>query len=690
MSFPIKIAFNGELRRFMSPSAPSYVDVVAAVQQMFPRLSATGFSLKYEDEENELITVASEAELAEALAVCEHLERKTLKLIVVTREEDWVSVPQGEERDEQKEEEKPEPENQPEPEKEPQPELEKEIEVKVPEKNEPEKEKEEPLPTKDEIVAVLVELVSDVRVQAELPKLVETALSDVSLDALLDPSLPTVELLRNILSSVPEIAAHPSAGRLLAAAANVKAGEAMAQLRERLATTIVPLLRSLRPMLLTTLPLMIQQLPALIQSLVDRVSSAYQSGDPYSMPSVLGAFPFFAPFAASFGMPEYSNQTPDQGEEAQSASARAEEEPVHRGVTCDGCGASPIAGVRFKCTVCPNFDLCKTCEAKGQHAPSHPLLQLRAPAVAEAVHDNIQCNACGVVPIHGPRFKCTVCPNFDLCDACEQKGQHEHPMLKLRQAESRPHGRGSRHWHRQGGHRPHGPHGFRHWSHQSGDDNGARQQQCGAGGFPGFGAFQGFGPFGGAGAFGRMFGHQNAPRSSWSAVFVSDVTLPDGCEVMVGSEMVKTWKLRNDGQQAWPQGTALVLKRSRGEFHTAPLQLSRLPNPGEEVEVSATITALQPGRGSVCYRIVDNTGVPFGVKLWADVMAVAPPKEPEPEPEPVKAQETPKEQSQPPHRYASQLAMLSCMGFDNRELNIGILDQEKGNVERTVSRLLEM
>jgi len=456
MSFPIKIAFNGELRRFMSPSAPSYVDVVAAVQQMFPRLSANGFSLKYEDEENELITIASEAELAEALAVCEHLERKTLKLIVFSREEDWVSVPQlVEERalDERKEvENKPEPENQqePEPEKEPQSQP---LNQPEPDKKEPEaeKEKEEPLPTKDEIVAVLVELVSDERVQAELPKLVETALSDVSLDALLDPSLPIVELLRNILSSVPEIAAHPSAGRLLAAAAHTKAGEAMSQIREQLATTFVPFLRSLRPMLLTTLPLLIQQLPAMIQSLVDKVSSACQSGEASSgMPCFMDAFPFLAPFAASFGMPECGNQAADEAEEAPSAGARAEEEPVHRGVTCDSCGASPIVGVRFKCTVCPNFDLCKACEAKGEHAPSHPLLQLRATA-GETVHENIQCNTCGVVPIHGPRFKCTVCPNFDLCDACEQKGQHPHPMLKLRQAENRPHGRG-RHWHR--GHLP--------------------------------------------------------------------------------------------------------------------------------------------------------------------------------------------------------------------------------------------
>ncbi|KAJ3342838.1 hypothetical protein HDU93_000968 [Gonapodya sp. JEL0774] len=37
---------------------------------------------------------------------------------------------------------------------------------------------------------------------------------------------------------------------------------------------------------------------------------------------------------------------------------------VHRGTVCDGCGASPIVGARYKCINCPNYDLCEACEER--------------------------------------------------------------------------------------------------------------------------------------------------------------------------------------------------------------------------------------------------------------------------------------------------------------------------------------
>jgi len=55
----------------------------------------------------------------------------------------------------------------------------------------------------------------------------------------------------------------------------------------------------------------------------------------------------------------------------------AEFGPVHRNVTCDGCGKEGIVGTRYKCTVCPDFDLCENCEP--EHDRSHPMIKINEP-----------------------------------------------------------------------------------------------------------------------------------------------------------------------------------------------------------------------------------------------------------------------------------------------------------------------
>lgn len=60
---------------------------------------------------------------------------------------------------------------------------------------------------------------------------------------------------------------------------------------------------------------------------------------------------------------------------------------VHDKVTCDGCGARPIQGIRYKCSVCEDFDFCEKCEADKKHA--HPFLKIRRPEQAPAF---ISCN----------------------------------------------------------------------------------------------------------------------------------------------------------------------------------------------------------------------------------------------------------------------------------------------------------
>jgi Zinc finger, ZZ type len=65
-------------------------------------------------------------------------------------------------------------------------------------------------------------------------------------------------------------------------------------------------------------------------------------------------------------------EEPEEEHDDDDQSSKGEEETaVHQHVICDGCGASPLRGVRYKCSVCPDFDLCETCEASEDLELSH-------------------------------------------------------------------------------------------------------------------------------------------------------------------------------------------------------------------------------------------------------------------------------------------------------------------------------
>lgn len=63
---------------------------------------------------------------------------------------------------------------------------------------------------------------------------------------------------------------------------------------------------------------------------------------------------------------------------------------VHELVACDSCNPTnfvPIKGVRFKCLICPDYDLCQACESKqhveeknnGDHLYTHPMIKITRP-----------------------------------------------------------------------------------------------------------------------------------------------------------------------------------------------------------------------------------------------------------------------------------------------------------------------
>ena len=53
------------------------------------------------------------------------------------------------------------------------------------------------------------------------------------------------------------------------------------------------------------------------------------------------------------------------------------------------------------------------------------------PPKNKTVHKGVTCNECRVNPITGARYKCTICPNYNLCESCEDKDIHSHVLLKM-------------------------------------------------------------------------------------------------------------------------------------------------------------------------------------------------------------------------------------------------------------------
>ena len=58
---------------------------------------------------------------------------------------------------------------------------------------------------------------------------------------------------------------------------------------------------------------------------------------------------------------------------------RKEEESVHIGISCNNCNCENIIGPRYKCTVCPNYNLCSKCEEISNHDINHIFVKIKKP-----------------------------------------------------------------------------------------------------------------------------------------------------------------------------------------------------------------------------------------------------------------------------------------------------------------------
>jgi hypothetical protein len=105
--------------------------------------------------------------------------------------------------------------------------------------------------------------------------------------------------------------------------------------------------------------------------------------------------------------------------------------------------------------------------------------------------------------------------------------------------------------------------------------------------------------------------------------YVSDISLPDGTVVTPGDWVVKSWKVRNDGNQIWPSGTKI--EQSGGDqTDIIVLPVPSPVHPLQEVELSVRIRAPEvPGRYVYYFRCTADD-VPFGQRVWCDIKVSEP------------------------------------------------------------------
>jgi len=104
-----------------------------------------------------------------------------------------------------------------------------------------------------------------------------------------------------------------------------------------------------------------------------------------------------------------------------------------------------------------------------------------------------------------------------------------------------------------------------------------------------------------------------------NATFITDVTYPDGAELVGGASFVKTWQVKNIGPCTWNQDYILIFGWGGVGTNwntTQPSHFTAVVLPGETLEISVTLKAPEAaGNYAVAFRLQNDKGFNFGPSL---------------------------------------------------------------------------
>lgn len=116
---------------------------------------------------------------------------------------------------------------------------------------------------------------------------------------------------------------------------------------------------------------------------------------------------------------------------------------------------------------------------------------------------------------------------------------------------------------------------------------------------------------------------QEVERTSLSATFVADITVPDGQIFPPGAEFVKCWRVVNDGGCDWPETTELVFVAGDALVIDKQSQISTVGSVKAGTEVDLWTGELKApdaaGRYVGYWRLRDEHGNLFGNSIWIEI-----------------------------------------------------------------------
>jgi hypothetical protein len=100
-----------------------------------------------------------------------------------------------------------------------------------------------------------------------------------------------------------------------------------------------------------------------------------------------------------------------------------------------------------------------------------------------------------------------------------------------------------------------------------------------------------------------------------SAVYVTDVTIPDGTTIPAGQSFTKTWQVKNIGSCAWTATYQLTFV-SGDSLGGKATPINKVVNPGETADISVILTSTSAsGTITGAWKLANDKGQQFGDSL---------------------------------------------------------------------------